>query len=210
MKSYFLNIPNEERQNILDQHKSVYDGYVTNYGSSPQQPLLVQDFANDKGGITVNNKGEVKPYTNIKINENVDEMELDMIGDGPMDFEAGVMDDEMTEGGRKHGGEDVMPKYRLGALKSLLRQAIKDDSPQKYIDDLQSKIDRLENNMSKDESNEEVTEDEIKMDVETEKEPFEIDVDFYDELEGDDEMNESVKSQVNESLNWFKRFSKYN
>jgi hypothetical protein len=64
--------------------------------------------------------------------------------------------------------------------------------------------------MSKDESNEEVTEDEIKMDVETEKEPFEIDVDFYDELEGDDEMNESVKSQVNESLNWFKRFSKYN
>jgi hypothetical protein len=75
-------------------------------------------------------------------------MEMDMIGDGPMDLESGVFDEEMTE-------------------------------------------------------------DEIEMDVEDEKEPFEIDVDFYDELGGDEQMNESVKSQINESLNWFKRFSKY-
>jgi hypothetical protein len=148
MKSYFLNIPNEERQNILDQHKSVYDGYVTNFAKPSEQPLYVQDLANDKEGITVNNKGEVKKYTNIKINEEIDEMEMDMIGDGPMDLEAGVFDEEMTE-------------------------------------------------------------DEIEMDVEDEKEPFEIDVDFYDELGGDEQMNESVKSQINESLNWFKRFSKY-
>jgi hypothetical protein len=148
MKSYFLNIPNEERQNILDQHKSVYDGYVTNFAKPSEQPLYVQDLANDKEGITVNNKGEVKKYTNIKINEEIDEMEMDMIGDGPMDLESGVFDEEMTE-------------------------------------------------------------DEIEMDVEDEKEPFEIDVDFYDELGGDEQMNESVKSQINESLNWFKRFSKY-
>lgn len=148
MKSYFLNIPNEERQNILDQHKSVYDGYVTNFAKPSEQPLYVQDLANDKEGITVNNKGEVKKYTNIKINEEIDEMEMDMIGDGPMDLEAGVFDEEMTE-------------------------------------------------------------DEIEIDVEDEKEPFEIDVDFYDELGGDEQMNESVKSQINESLNWFKRFSKY-
>jgi len=31
--------------------------------------LYVQDYANDKGGITVNNKGEVKTYTNMRINE---------------------------------------------------------------------------------------------------------------------------------------------
>jgi hypothetical protein len=148
MKSYFLNIPNEERQNILDQHKSVYDGYVTNFAKPSEQSLYVQDLANDKEGITVNNKGEVKKYTNIKINEEIDEMEMDMIGDGPMDLEAGVFDEEMTE-------------------------------------------------------------DEIEMDVEDKKEPFEIDVDFYDELGGDEQMNESVKSQINESLNWFKRFSKY-
>jgi len=207
MKAYFLNITNEDRQNILDKHKHVYDGYVTNYIKPSEQPLYVQDLANDKGGITVNNKGEVKKYTNIKINEEIDEMQLDMIGDGPMDFESGVMDKEMAEGMFDHSGygagEDVMPKYRLGSLKKLLRQAIKDESPQEYIDDLQNQIEKLENKISK-----EVTEDEIQMDVETKKDPFEIDVDFYDEL-GDKEMNESVKLQVNESLNWFKRFSKY-
>lgn len=151
MKSYFLNIPNEERQNILDQHKHVYDGYVTNYAKPSEQPLYVQDLANDKDGITVNNKGEVKKYTNIKINEEIDEMQIDTIGDGPMDLESGVFDEEMTE-------------------------------------------------------------DEIQIDDEMdskEKPSFEIDVDFYDEL-GEQDMNESVKTQVNESLNWFKRFSKYN
>ena len=201
MKAYFLNIPNEERNNILDQHKSVYDGYVTNYAKPSEQPLFVQDLANDKDGITVSNKGEVKKYTNLRINEEIDEMKLDMIGDGPMDFEAGVMDEEMTESGLRYGGEDVMPKYRLGSLKSLLRQAIKDETPQKYIDELQSKIDKLENEISGNGSFEEVSE---------ENEPeYKLRVDFFDEL-GDEEMNEGVKSQVNESLNWFKRISKYN
>ena len=143
MKAYFLNIPNEERNNILDQHKSIYNGYQTSYGTNAEQPLFVQDLANDKGGITVNNKGEVKKYTHMKINEEIDEMELDMIGDGPMDLEAGVMDEEMYE-------EDM-----------------------------------------------------------EEKPSYDVEVDFYDEL-GNEEMNESVKSQVSESLNWFKRFSKYN
>jgi len=97
MKAYFLNIPNEERENILNQHKNVYDGYVTNYAKPSEQPLYVQDFANDKDGITVSNKGVVKRYTNMGINENMDEMELDMIGDGPTDFEAGVFDEEIYE-----------------------------------------------------------------------------------------------------------------
>jgi len=111
--------------------------------------LYVQDLANDKGGITVNNKGEVKTYRHMGINENMDEIELDMIGDGPMDLEAGVFDEEIYE------------------------------------------------------------EDEMDIDLEKDGEDFDIDVDFYDEL-GNEEMNESVKSKVNESLNWFKRFSKYN
>jgi hypothetical protein len=144
MKAYFLNIPNEERNNILDQHKSVYDGYVTNYAKPSEQPLYVQDLANDKDGITVSNKGEVKKYTNLRINEEIDEMELDMIGDGPMDFEAGVMDEEMYE-------EDM-----------------------------------------------------------DEKPSYDVEVDFFDELDGDSDLNENVKSSVNESLDWFKRFSKYN
>jgi hypothetical protein len=148
MKAYFLNVPNEEKENILNQHKNVYDGYVTNYAKPNEQPLYVQDFANDKNGITVSNKGVVKRYTNVGINENMDEMELDMVGDGPMDFEAGVFDEEMFE------------------------------------------------------------EDEMGIDLEKDEKPsYDIDVEFTEEL--DDEDNEKVKDNVQESLNWFKRFTKY-
>jgi len=60
---------NEERQNILDKHKSVYDGFVTQYVKPNQTPLYTQDFANDKGGLTVSNKGNITQYKNININE---------------------------------------------------------------------------------------------------------------------------------------------
>jgi hypothetical protein len=60
---------NEEKNNILDQHKEVYDGYVTQYAQSNEQPLYTQDFANDKEGLTVNNKGVVTAYKNMNINE---------------------------------------------------------------------------------------------------------------------------------------------
>jgi len=70
MNAYFFKMNQAEKNDILDQHKQVYNGFVTTYGQNiNQQPLYVQDFANDKMGITVNNKGEVKTYTNMKINE---------------------------------------------------------------------------------------------------------------------------------------------
>jgi len=147
MKAYFLNIPNEERNSILDQHKSIYNGYKTSYGTKSEWPLFVQDLANDKEGITVNNRGDVKVYGHMGINENMDEMELDMIGDGPMDLEAGVFDEEMME------------------------------------------------------------EDEMEFDLEKEEPSYDVDVEFTDEL--DEEENEKVKENVQESLNWFKRFLKY-
>ena len=147
MKAYFLNIPNEERNSILDQHKSIYNGYKTSYGTKSEWPLFVQDLANDKEGITVNNRGDVKVYGHMGINENMDEMELDMIGDGPMDLEAGVFDEEMME------------------------------------------------------------EDEMEFDLEKEEPSYDVDVEFTDEL--DEEDNEMVKENVQESLNWFKRFSKF-
>jgi len=100
---------NEERNNILDQHKHVYDGYVTNYASNNEQPLYVQDFANDKNGITINNKGKITTYKNLGINESVLESEedesymvsvgeqLDMIGDGDDDFEHGTFEDDDSD-----------------------------------------------------------------------------------------------------------------
>jgi len=55
--------------------------------------LWVQDFANDKAGITVNNKGVVSNYKNMGINES----SLDMIGDGPNDLENGTVDLDDSE-----------------------------------------------------------------------------------------------------------------
>jgi hypothetical protein len=73
MAAYFFNVSEGERQNILDQHKKPYDGLRTmGWESENPQTLYVQDFANDKGGVTINSKGEVKPYTNTKIHEQVD------------------------------------------------------------------------------------------------------------------------------------------
>jgi hypothetical protein len=75
MKGYFGlgQLSSEEKSDILDQHKSVYNGYQTMQPQvSNTQPLTVYDFAGDKDGITVNNKGEVKKYTNMGINEQVE------------------------------------------------------------------------------------------------------------------------------------------
>jgi ferredoxin len=64
MNGLFLNITKEEKENILDKHKTLYDGYAVNSQPSNMTPLYTQDFANDKGGVTVNSKGEVSQYNN--------------------------------------------------------------------------------------------------------------------------------------------------
>lgn len=67
---------NQEKKNILDKHKHVYDGYRTMEPKiASEQPLYVQDFANDKGGVTVSNKNNVTAYKNMGINEQVQPME---------------------------------------------------------------------------------------------------------------------------------------
>lgn len=66
-------ISNEEKSNILSQHRHVYNGYkAINPTVSNEQPLYVQDFAKDKEGMVINNKGVTKKYTNFAINESED------------------------------------------------------------------------------------------------------------------------------------------
>lgn len=74
MKQWSIGLmSNNEKKNILDQHRTLYSGYKTMQPEvSNTQPLYIQDFANDKGGVTVSNKGEVKRYTNVGINEQVE------------------------------------------------------------------------------------------------------------------------------------------
>ena len=91
MSQYFFKMSQDEKNNILDQHKTIYDGFVTQFGqTSNTQPLYVQDYANDKGGFVVSNKGNVKPYTNMGINES--KLPLDQIGDSESDLENGTVD----------------------------------------------------------------------------------------------------------------------
>jgi hypothetical protein len=79
MRGYFGlgQLSASEKQNILDQHKSLYNGYKTMQPEvSNTQPLYVYDFAGDKDGMVVNNKGEVKKYTNMGINEQVESKDM--------------------------------------------------------------------------------------------------------------------------------------
>ena len=64
MNGLFLTITKEEKENILDKHKSVYDGYATKSQPSNMTPLYTQDFANDKDGVQIDHLGNVSKYNN--------------------------------------------------------------------------------------------------------------------------------------------------
>ena len=76
-----------ERENILTQHKELYNGYQTLNPAAMEkiQPLYTQDFANDKSGLTVNNRGEVMKYTNMGINESVSKEMCEQCGNTLME-----------------------------------------------------------------------------------------------------------------------------
>jgi len=184
MNAYFFKMNQAEKNNILDQHKTIYDGFKTNYGMNKEQPLYVQDFANDKEGITVNNKGNVDTYKHMNINESdaftgskylpdqsfdfggpEEEYESyvsfggkDTIGDGPDDLEHGTFGDEELMGG-KHS----------------MRKRFFDD------EDMESEWD------------------------EDEEENTEFNIDIFDEVED----KESLQEQLNKTKDMFKRFKNY-
>ena len=103
MRGYFGlgQLSATEKSDILNQHKSLYNGYQTMQPQvSNTQPLTVYDFAGDKEGLVVNNKGEVKKYTNMGINEQVESNEVcDECG-------AMIMDGMCTECNYGHMEED--------------------------------------------------------------------------------------------------------
>jgi len=204
MAQYFFKMTNEERTNILDQHKTIYDGYVTEYAQGEnKQPLYVQDFANDKGGITVNNKGEVKPYTNMGINESIDGR-LDMIGDGDDDLRNGTVDFSSID------------NDEYGSYISL---GITDDEDEDDHRDLSmyNPYDGDKNFDFDDEESFDIELDEVddtildlKPEWSDEEEGIVNDIynDNFDEV--DEEEKDSFLNKLNESLDMFRRFKKYN
>ena len=203
MAQYFFKMTNEERTNILDQHKTIYDGYVTEYAQGEnKQPLYVQDFANDKGGITVNNKGEVKPYTNMGINESIDGR-LDMIGDGDDDLRNGTVDFSSID-------NDEYDSYiSLGI-------SINDDDDHRDLSMYNSHYGDKNFDFDNEEESFDIELDEVDdtiLDLKPEwSDEEEIVNDIYDD--GFDEVDEEEKDEflnkLNESLDMFRRFKKYN
>ena len=203
MAQYFFKMTNEERTNILDQHKTIYDGYVTEYAQGEnKQPLYVQDFANDKGGITVNNKGEVKPYTNMGINESIDGR-LDMIGDGDDDLRNGTVDFSSID-------NDEDDSYiSLGI-------SINDDNDHRDLSMYNSHYGDKNFDFDNEEESFDIELDEVDdtiLDLKPEwSNEEEIVNDIYDD--GFDEVDEEEKDEflnkLNESLDMFRRFKKYN
>ena len=221
MAQYFFKMSQSERNNILDQHKTIYDGYVTQYGQqSNTQPLYVQDFANDKVGLTVSNKGVVKPYTNMGINES--HTGLDMIGgdehdqsemkyrhleNGTVDIDSimNMLDSDVESFGDEYPSpnENEVDYVSLGNVEDECKHC-DDDNLDIVID-----VDSDYYNMG------EVFEDDVVDSVEKyeydieEPEGFESQpMNFDKELEEDDLPNFIEK--LNESLDMFKRFKKYN
>ena len=106
MRGYSI-ISDEERAQILNTHRSFYDGYATGNVPNPQQPLTVEDLAQDKNGLQVMYNGEVKQYNN-HIHEQVaidaPDMDVsdvdpayDFISQGPEGGETIEMEKEMCE-----------------------------------------------------------------------------------------------------------------
>lgn len=61
MNSYFFNVTEEEKKDILSKHRELYNGYVVqNPTSENKTQLTVQDFAKDKKGVTLKNSDLVK------------------------------------------------------------------------------------------------------------------------------------------------------
>jgi hypothetical protein len=130
MNAYFFKMNKAEKNDILDQHRQVYDGFVTTYGQQiNQQPLYVQDFANDKQGITVSNKGVVKPYTNMNINEANAMTGAKYLPDVSFDF--GGPDDEFESEYIGFGGQDM-----IGDSETDMKHGTFDDEDEEIVYDL--------------------------------------------------------------------------
>jgi hypothetical protein len=220
MNAYFFKMDKQEKDNILDQHKHIYDGYVTKYNQqSNQTPLYVQDLANDKMGLTVNNKGVVKPYSNMNINET--HTGLDMIGgdphsqsnmkyrhlkNGTVDFDnfsdTNLVDKDTMNDNYPSPNENEQEYVSYGNFKDEMNQ---------NLDQYEYDIDELEDYSTDGlySDNDETEYDETEYD-ETEDDE---DYNFSDNLDissVDEENQYDVLSNINESLNMFKKFKNYN
>ena len=207
---YMLNISDEEKQALLNQHSKPYDGYQTLRFPEPDNRIHTYDPAGDKGGITVNNRGEVKSYTNVGINES---MNSDVAEPhyGSFDYVenkmcecGGMYNENVCEVcGESYMNEDITEPY---SEIDFSNYDFDSKGPEQFEDDDVYSLDD-KNDMSLD-----LSADGEEMYPE-EKPAYEFDspgpYGSTNTFEGV-ENPEKVKNSIKESLNWFKRFSNFN
>lgn len=208
---YMLNISDEEKQALLNQHSKPYDGYQTLRFPEPDNRLRTYDPAGDKGGITVNNRGEVKSYTNVGINEsmNSDVAEphygsFDYVENKMCEACGGSVQEDVCEVcGESYMNEDITEPY---SEIDFSNYDFDSKGPEQFKDDDVYSLDD-KNDMSLD-----LSADGKEMYPE-EKPAYEFDspgpygsTNTFEGIENPDKVKESIV----ESLNWFKRFSKFN
>lgn len=111
-------IPQNEKEDILSKHRELYNGYRTMQPEVKNtQPIYVQDFAKDKLGATITTTGEVKPYTDYRINESHVMDTCEQCG-GQLDegecSECGWKMEEMGEGYKTGHLDDIYKVNDLG------------------------------------------------------------------------------------------------
>ena len=148
----YSTMSDEDRQSILKQHATVYDGYAVGNVQSNMTPLTVYDAARDKEGITVNGKGDVKAYTNHNINEitakpgNYDEI------DPAYEFESDGPQQSMTQmgmGKRPYDFESQGPSDVYEDEVEEMYQDMNFDDLLQTDEDLQAQRDQIEENVNK-------------------------------------------------------------
>jgi hypothetical protein len=164
-------------------------------------------------GVTLDNKGNVKNYTNFRVNESP----LDRIADGPMDLKNGTVDIDSVMSTNQDNVEfmhDVLP--------SPNEDEFDYETFGKFSDEMRANKDQYEYDIDEleDYSTQEMSEmyDENQQEFDTSTDDnLEETVDYlpkYDWLtnEESDELEDlsGVVSDINESLDMFKRFRKYN
>ena len=146
----------EERQTILKQHATVYDGYATGNVTSNMTPLTVYDAVGDKEGVTVDNLGNVKTYRNHNVNESVNEITAKPLNydeiDPAYEFDSDGPQQSMTQMGMGKAPYDFVSKGPSDVYEDEMEEEYVDSEFDELLsddEDLQQQRDQIEESVNK-------------------------------------------------------------
>jgi hypothetical protein len=165
----YITISDEEKNSILQSHSSFYNGYSVGNVPSGPQPLLQDEGPTDTNGINVNNRGEVKTYSNHLVNESIEE-EFDMD-----DFETELeFDSKVNSSDEDFDGDDTVEDWETDEYEGYDEEDEDDEdlsySSDSYGMDIDKIISMFDGSVSIDDEDEGPVYSDSDMDIYEEKE----------------------------------------